>query len=406
MKILFVNYVFGTTARGLNFELSIIKELQKMGHEITMVTSDIGPFFEDKNREQTLDITQQSFDQFDKITEIYGIPVFIVHCSSQKMGMYCPDAKQLAKKIVKNYDIVHIHSWYNHLALVFSRVSYEYEIPFVFTAYASLQSGARKYKKRIKWLVNELYTKKMIQHASALHSLGEIETEEFIKLGGDPKKIYRIDFGLNLDNFRIDKRTDILDRLGLEKSKKPYILFLGRIDRKKGIELLLHAFAKLEHKNLVLVIAGTGTKSYEQKIRQLVWELKIDKSVIFAGLILGNEKLELLESAKILLLTSWSDVHPVAVQEALAMGVPVLVTKTCDFREVDEYKAGITVEPDVNSVYQALIEMLTNNGKLELFSKNAKRLIKERFLMEGKAEKYEQMYIDVAKSNARLNRVS
>lgn len=386
-----VDFAFGTIARGLNDVLLNIKELRRLGHEVSMVTSDAGPVFTDMKKEtknNKFPIFQES-----KPIEIVGIPTYVLHCAIPKMGWYCPGANKLAREIVKNYDVIHIRNWYDHLSFVFSRAAYEYGIPYVFTAHGTLHSEARKrYMRRTKWVVDHIYTKKMIIRAAALHSTGESETSEFIKMGADPQKIFRINPSIILDNFEIKTRTNILERLGVDKNSKPYILFLSRVDKKKGIELLLESFARLNSKNLTLVIAGSGSKQYEQKIRQMVHVLGLENSVKFAGFVLGDEKWQLLESAKIFALTSYSDVHPIAITDALTMGIPVLVTKNCDFPEVEEYEAGVVVDADIESIHQGLVKILSDENRLVFFSKNAKRLVSEKFLYEGKVKKYEEMY--------------
>ncbi|MGI0011642.1 MAG: glycosyltransferase, partial [Nitrosopumilaceae archaeon] len=377
--------------RGLSDELLNIKELQELGHHVSIVTADVAPYIVDMKKE--IGKGKSLTFQEDKPTEIFGIPVYVLRCTIPQMGWYCPRANRLAKKIVANYDVIHIRNWYHHLAIVFYKAARQYGIPFVFTAHGTMDPVARKkYMRRTKWMIDNLYTKKMIRDAAALHSLGESETKEFIRLGAEPQKIFRIDLGVLLKDFEIKERTDILDRLGVNRENKPYLLFLGRINKKKGIELLLESFARLNYQNLTLVIAGSGDKSYEQKIRQLVRHLGVESSVKFAGSVFGNEKSQLLESAKIFVLTSYSDIHPVAVEEALAMGVPVLITKNCDFPEVEEYDAGILVEPNVDSIYQGLAKMINDENKLLAFSKNAKKLVSEKFLFEGKVKKYEEMY--------------
>ena len=117
----------------------------------------------------------------------------------------------------------------------------------------------------------------------------------------------------------------------------------------------------------------------------------------FTGFISEDAKLELFESAKLHVVTSHSDVHTTTVIESLAMGTPVVITKASDFPELDEYKAGITVDLDSNSVYNAVEELLTDEEKLKEYSKNTKKLINDKFLLESKFKEYEKMFQEVIK---------
>ena len=96
--------------------------------------------------------------------------------------------------------------------------------------------------------------------------------------------------------------------------------------------------------------------------------------------------------AKIFALTSYGDIHPVALLEALLMGNPVLVTKNCDFPEIEEYDAGVVVDPTFESVYAGLVKILKSDEKLEEYSKNAKRLANDKFLFEDKVIDYENLF--------------
>ena len=390
--------------RQTSVELMIIKELQKMGHDITIISTDINPYSGRTQNKRIYDNQQMSTEIIDEPIDIHGIPVFVLHCSlPASLGVYCPNASNLAKKIIKNYDVIHIASWYHHPGIVFSKIAFEYKVPYVFSAYATLQSENRSHKKIQKWLFDHLYTKKMIYRASGFQSVGDLETEAYIKLGADSRKIYRIDPAIAPETFEITERTNVFSRMGVDREHNQYLLCLGRIVERKRIDLIIRAFAKLvkNKKKLILVIAGSGAKSYERKIKQLIHELRIEENVKFAGLVLGNEKLELLESAKLLVHTASGDIHPLAVEEALTMGIPVVVTN-CDMPEIAEYQAGIIVEPDINSIHQALIKMLEDENKLSIFSKNAKKLVNEKFLLKDQVKKYESMYLNAIKNKPQI----
>ena len=387
MKILNVNFAFDLNFGADRNEFLNMKELQKMGHQVSMVTSDVSSYFTDlKNKGEKI--------SYDRPINIFDIPVYVLHCTLPQMGVYCPNTNNLAKKIVKEFDVIHIKNWYDHFAITFYRAAHKHRIPFAFTSHGTLDPSARnKYKKRVKKLIDLIYTKKMLKECGAIHASTDSEVTEFQKFGIEQKKIFRINIGLPQKDFQIKERTNILDRLGIKKDS-PYILFLGRIDPKKGIDLLLKAFSKFsaDFKDIQLVIAGSGLESYENKIKELTRELGIENRVKFSGFVLGNEKLQLFESAKLFALTTYSDVHPLAVVESLAMGIPVVITKFCDFPEIAEFNAGKIVDADVDSIASAFEQIMENNQNLKMLSNNAKKLFTERFLFEKEPKEYERLY--------------
>ena len=390
MKILNVNFTFNTIGEKLSDELSNLKELQKRGHTVATVTTDRANYIIEQKR-----LKNKFFLNNDESTpvDIFGIPVYILHSTIPSLGWYCPNASKLANNIVKNFDVIHIRNWYHHLAIVFYKAALKHHIPFVFTAHNSLHHmGDNKNLKIPKKFLEKLYTKKMINQASALQSLGDSENKEFSKFGADPNKIFRIDLGVKPEDFEIIENTDIFSKFGINKENFHYILFLGRIYKKKGIELLFQAFAKHRPIDLNIIIAGPSTDDYKNELIQFANKLKIANSVKFIGSVYGSEKAQLLRHAKIFALTSYSDIHPVSVEEALFMGNPVLITKNCDFPEIEEYNAGVVVDATFESVYAGLVKILKSDEKLEEYSKNAKKLANDKFLFENKVIDYENLF--------------
>ena len=400
MKILNVNFTFNTMNYGqmslsnnvkLSDELSNLQELQKRGHTVSTVTTDRSNYIiEQKELKNKLFL---NIDENIPI-DIFGIPVYILHSPIPSLGWYCPNARKVADSVVKNFDIIHIRNWYNHVGIEFYKSAKKHNIPFVFTAHNSLHPTIEnKIFKFPKKFLEKLYTKKMINHASALHSLGNSENKQFLSFGADPRKIFRIDLGVKPEDFEISDNTDIFSKFKIDKEHSSYILFLGRVVKKKGIELLFQAFAKHKPNNLSIIIAGPVTDEYKNKLLELTNKLKINNSVKIIGPVHGSEKAQLLERAKIFALTSYSDIHPVAVEEALFMGNPVLITKNCDFPEIENYDAGVVVDDATfDSVYSGLVKILENDQKLEEYSKNAKQLAKDKFLFENKVIDYENLF--------------
>ena len=368
------------------------KFLKNKGHEVSIVTTDGNP---SKNKNEDLDylnILKKLSNENDEPVMINNIPIYSTHCTIEDFGMYAPNAKNLAKKIVKNFDLIHIYSWYHHIGIEFFKIAKSSGIPLVASLMGTLQPDAHNFHKRKKSLVDFLYTKKMLSYASALHSVGDSEKDVYLKLGVDPKKIYKIENGINLEDFKLKNKSDILKKNCIDE--KPYILFLSRINKKKGLELLLNSFKILKNTNqtIYLVISGTGDPEYVEQIKKYVKKLDLENWVIFTGLVSQDEKIILFKSAKLFSLISISDIHPRAIEEALTMGVPVVISKESDFPEVIEYNAGIVVDREEKLIADAFKKLLEDDNLLKELSNNAKKLIKENFLVEDQIKKFEQLY--------------
>jgi len=398
MKILFVNYSIGGYAGDAVQMITIVKGLNDKDHEVVIATTDgDGYSYDETKSKMYAPIRKKLLEANGKIIKIDGMSVYPIHCLSSRFGMYCPSAAKEARKIIKEFDVVYVINWYYHLGMVFAKISHELKIPLIVGPMASLEDVARSTKKRQKLLADRMYTNYMLKNSNGFHCVGNQEKESLVKLGVNPNKIQVIDNAIMVDDKKNIKKTEIFKKIDLSQNKDPFLITIGRIDPKKGLELLLLTFSKLlkKYKNLILVIVGTGNKQYVKTIKHLVDELNIQDSVKFTGYVTEAEKIELLSSARLFVTTSQSDIHTTTAIEALAIGKPVVITKNSDFPEIDDYQAGITVESTHESIFNAISELLDNETKIQKFSDNAKRLVEEKFLLENQIDKYENMFREV-----------
>ena len=398
MKILFVNYSIGGYAGDAVQMITIVKGLNDKDHEVVIATTDgDGYSYDETKSKMYAPIRKKLLEANGKIIKIDGMSVYPIHCLSSRFGMYCPSAAKEARKIIKKFDVVYVINWYYHLGMVFAKISHELKIPLIVGPMASLEDVARSTKKRQKLLADRMYTNDMLKNSNGFHCVGNQEKESLVKLGVNPNKIQVIDNSIMVDGKKNIKKTEIFKKIDLSQNKDPFLITIGRIDPKKGLELLLLTFSKLlkKYKNLILVIVGTGNKQYVKTIKHLVDELNIQDSVKFTGYVTEAEKIELLSSARLFVTTSQSDIHTTTAIEALAIGKPVVITKNSDFPEIDDYQAGITVESTHESIFNAISELLDNETKIQKFSDNAKRLVEEKFLLENQIDKYENMFREV-----------
>ena len=395
MKILFVNYSIGGYAGDAVQMVAIAKGLNDKDHEVVIATTDgDGYSYDETKSKMYAPIRKKLLEANGKIIKIDGMSVYPIHCLSSRFGMYCPSAAKEARKIIKKFDVVYVINWYYHLGMVFAKISHELKIPLIVGPMASLEDVARSTKKRQKLLADRMYTNDMLKNSNGFHCVGNQEKESLVKLGVNPNKIQVIDNAIMVDDKKNIKKTEIFKKIDLSQNKDPFLITIGRIDPKKGLELLLLTFSKLlkKYKNLILVIVGTGNKQYVKTIKHLVDELNIQDSVKFTGYVTEAEKIELLSSARLFVATSQSDIHTTTAIEALAIGKPVVITKNSDFPEIDDYQAGITVESTHESIFNAISELLDNETKIQKFSDNAKRLVEEKFLLKNQIDKYENMF--------------
>lgn len=154
------------------------------------------------------------------------------------------------------------------------------------------------------------------------------------------------------------------------------ILFVGRVVKIKGIDILLKAFAKVRRKGLApkLVIVGPVNMKYSITLNKIIHKLGLRSFVVFTSPLYGKSKYMFIASSKILVLPSRREYTGIVLLEAQALGTPVVATKVDAVPEiVRDGETGILVKPgDVNGLAKALETLLTNDEVWNKMSLKAK----------------------------------
>jgi glycosyltransferase involved in cell wall biosynthesis len=170
-----------------------------------------------------------------------------------------------------------------------------------------------------------------------------------------------------------------VDNLKLSVAE-PIILYLGRLHKKKGLELLLTAAGEIENMTPQVLIAGDGDPGYRALLMNLVSDLELDDRVHFLGHVSGQQKQALLQGADLLALTSYAENFAIVVAESLAAGTPVLVTNTVGIAEqIASQGVGAVCEPDKAAVLEALKALLADQRKLAQMGEEARELAAKQF---------------------------
>ena len=182
-----------------------------------------------------------------------------------------------------------------------------------------------------------------------------------------------------------DQIISFIDKFPKLKNKR-LILFLGRIHQKKGIDLLINAFSRIESKDkkLHLVIAGPSEKKYKNSLIKLIKDLGLVEKVTWTGMLSGDLKFGAIYSAELFSLPSHQENFGVAVTEALSCGVPVAISTEVNISsQIKKYKAGIVKIDSIKETTDGLNEWLElSPEQKEEMSKNALSLFKNKFDIE------------------------
>lgn len=167
-----------------------------------------------------------------------------------------------------------------------------------------------------------------------------------------------------------------------DASREPFLLFLGRVHPKKGIDLLLRAYAQVSSSGSTLeplVIAGPPVSAeYQGSLEQLALELGISKRITWTGMLDHRLKWGALARASAFVLPSHQENFGVAVAEALACGVPVLISNKVNiWREIVEDRAGWAGPDTVEGAIELLRRWRDDRG--DLLRQNARNCYLSRY---------------------------
>ena len=194
--------------------------------------------------------------------------------------------------------------------------------------------------------------------------------------------------GINTSSYR--------DAAHLSNSGERTILFLSRIHQKKGLEMLVDAWSSLVSKwpNWRIRIVGDGDKAYIESLKHRITNLNL-VNIAVEGPLYGENKNEAYTTSDLFVLPTYSENFGIVVAEALASCVPVITTTGTPWSEIDTWKCGEYIEPDLDALINALDKWmeLTPKSRMEA-GLMGRKLIQTKYSLGSVAQSFEKLYND------------
>ena len=300
----------------------------------------------------------------------------------------------LTKWIYKNiieYDLVHTHAIFSYPVLPSYWACQRNKIPYFVTPHGMLEPWALAYKSSKKRWYFSLLEKPALQRASTIHLLASTEAENIRALNLSTPLVV-VPNGIHRKDFDYLSNSEIFYQQFPETRNKTLIIFLGRIDPKKGLDLLAKAFAKAHQifPETYLIVAGQDNTGYLPTAQNYFKEAGCADAVTFTGMLVGEIKYAALAASNIYVAPSYSEGFSMSVLEGMASGLPCVITTGCNFPEANEVAQ--IVDIDGEQIANALIKLLSDSVKAKDIGDRARQFILENYTWDKVASKMITIY--------------
>lgn len=293
--------------------------------------------------------------------------------------LFCIMGAKLLDKLLPAMDFVHLHGVWEPILLKASKMARTIHLPYCITPHGMLDSWSMRQKAVKKRIALRLGYRGMLNGARFIQALNADEARLMGPLAlKAPTAI--IPNGIFVEEFiPLPRRGTFRRRLGLPADRR-FILFLSRLHKKKGLDILAKAFHQVATAlpDIDLVVAGPDEGARNDFLAQIK-TLGIEDRVIMPGPLYGQDKIGALVDAACFCLPSRQEGFSVAIAEALACGVPVVISDACHFPEVAVSGAGTVVPLDPTAIGKALTNVLANVRRAKAMGENGRTLVRENY---------------------------
>ncbi|MBW4481618.1 MAG: glycosyltransferase [Tildeniella torsiva UHER 1998/13D] len=294
------------------------------------------------------------------------------------------------------YDIVHNHYLFCYPTTVGARLAQYYKIPYISRTIGQLTPWALQQSRLKKQVYSRLIERSTLNRAAAIHCTTSAEAEDARRFGISAPTLV-LPLGVNSTATIANAAANLRDRYSLPTNCK-IVLFLSRLHKKKRPDFLLRAFAQLDPKShgYHLLLAGSGDASYCDRLKELTNTLGIAHSVTFTGFVAGSDKDLLLQGSDLFALPSYSENFGVAVAEALAHGLPVIITPEVQIApDILAAQAGLVIVDDLGGWTNALSRLLDSPELRTQLGRNGQHLATTTYSWPKIAEQLSQSYAEI-----------
>jgi len=367
------------------------RELVRRGHQVTVYCTNL---LDKKNK-----IQPKTFeDEFDGIRVVYFNTFNLSNWPGTLGPAWSPDLISYLRKEITCFDLVHINGYRNLLDLPVAHYARRNRLPFVIQSHGVMQVIINSIL--IKRIYDYLLGSLELRGLSALIAGQQAEKQQAINAGIPEDKIIIIPNGIETsETIEYTKIGVFRNRFGIPVDK-PLILFLGRINPKKGTDMLIEAFHKLNDPNAHLAIVGPDDGQLNQ-VKQLIKNYHLENRVRITGLLNGDEVIEAYIDSDIFVLPCRTDTFPLAIVEACKYHKPMVITDQCEIAELVKDRVAEVVPFDADLFAEGIRRLLNDRRLYNFYQDNCQIVLEDTFSLEASIDKLEALYYRVVEERAR-----
>lgn len=302
------------------------------------------------------------------------------------------------KKHIQEYDVIHMHGIWHFGSL--APFLLPHRAILVVTIHGLLDKWAIDHSKWKKKLVTTLYQKRLLGKADLIQINNTDEEQDVIKyLGYRPKNMVIVPNGMKISEYANLPEKGLFRNKHKISPDQQLVLFMGRLNIKKGLDLLLPAFLKVHESlpNAVLILAGPDD-GYQAETEDFIKKNNLGHKIKMVGMLTDTLKKEALSDADLFVLPSYSEGFSIAVLEAMTSKVPTLVSDRVGFGDyIRKYNASFLTPLSADGVAAGLLKILQDHHYSKALVNSAYRMVSENFDIKVVANQLLEEYKKVKK---------
>ncbi|MEP0752679.1 hormogonium polysaccharide biosynthesis glycosyltransferase HpsP [Trichocoleus sp. Lan] len=331
--------------------LGLSEALASEGVEVTVLTTNSNG-----------DVGQPPLDvPLDRPVEQNGYQVRYFPCSPFRRYKFSLDLLRWLAGHAAEFDLAHIHALFSPVSTAAATVARSRHLPYLMRPLGTLDPSDLRKKKQLKQIYAALLERPNLAGAAGIHFTSPQEAKISERFGTSTPDVV---IPLGVKQPAILPKGQARRKLGIPETQ-PLLLFMSRIDPKKGLNLLIPALEKLleEGADFHFVLAGGNPQdpAYENKIREQLQASPLRDRTTITGFVTGESKTAFLQDADVFVLPSYYENFGIAVAEAMCNGTPVVISdQVYIWEEIQQAEAGWVCACDVGSLTEQLREALAD----------------------------------------------